>query len=214
MTPFPQATTPVSAMPILGRGKHRNPSQGACFMEYTSLLAGETFTDQPRCVDPELAAVLRWANDRISDADRPALVPLLGRAIGLAIEPPPKPKGKSRGSAARRQRREERNRYVDLTARLHREVSARFTATLGHTPTGVTWAWSGHGEEVCWLFWDMMSEPTAPARTEDYVGRLIERLHLLHDCYEKALRDLGLPEPVPVGSEKVQGRPQDMISAP
>ena len=83
----PDAALPMS-MPVLSRGKHRSPLRGACFMEYTSVLAGEPFTDRPRCVDGELAAVLRGANDKLPDDDRAVLVPLLGRAIGLAVAPP------------------------------------------------------------------------------------------------------------------------------
>src|SRR4051795_3253884 len=80
-------------MPVLSRGKHKNPSKGACFLEYTSVLAGEPFSDSPGCVDRELAAVLRHANDLLGDADRPRLVPLLGRAVGLVPRPraPPAP---------------------------------------------------------------------------------------------------------------------------
>src|SRR5689334_25425534 len=80
-------------MPVLSRGKHRNPARGACFMEYTALLAGEPFSDAPRSVDAELAAVLRHANDTLSDADRPRLLPQLGRAIGLAVRPAALPSG-------------------------------------------------------------------------------------------------------------------------
>ena len=93
------------AMPVLKRGRHKNQSRGACFMEYTALLAGEPFTDEPLCVDGELAAVLRGANDILSDVDRPLLVPLLGRAIGLAVDsPPPARRGTdaSRSGAAAR----------------------------------------------------------------------------------------------------------------
>ena len=60
------------AMPVLRRGRHKNQSRGACFMEYTALLAGEPFTNEPLCVDGELAAVLRGANDILSDVDRPS----------------------------------------------------------------------------------------------------------------------------------------------
>src|SRR5437773_328599 len=35
---------PPALLPILARGKHRNPRKGACFMELASLLAGERFT--------------------------------------------------------------------------------------------------------------------------------------------------------------------------
>src|SRR4051812_50201235 len=87
-------------MPVLSRGKHKDPSRGACFLEYTALLAGEPFSDEPACVDRELAAVLRRANDLLKDGDRPRLLALLGRAVGLAIAPPPAPDW--RGPGARR----------------------------------------------------------------------------------------------------------------
>ena len=74
-----------AAMPVLSRGRYRGPVRGACFLEYTALVAGEPFSDHPACVDGELAAVLRHANDRLSDGDRFRLTPLLGRAIGLVV---------------------------------------------------------------------------------------------------------------------------------
>src|SRR4051812_29065361 len=134
--------TPVpDAMPMLNRGKQRNPSRGACFMKYTALLAGEPFTDQPRCVDGELAAVLRGANDLLSDADRRLLVPLLGRAIGLGVEPPPPgPTGYRR--AAVRRRREMAAPYQERMARLRREATRRFLAALGPSSLPTTRAWS------------------------------------------------------------------------
>ena len=130
------------AMPVLNRGKHRNPSRGACFMEYTALLAGEPFTDQPRCVDGELAAVLRGANDMLSDVDRRLLVPLLGRAIGLGVEPPPPGPAGCRGAAIRR-RREMAAPYQERTARLRREATRRFLAALGPSSSPTTGARSG-----------------------------------------------------------------------
>ena len=39
-------------VPILSRGKHRNPRKGACFMEMASYLAGERWSDHPRCTHP------------------------------------------------------------------------------------------------------------------------------------------------------------------
>src|SRR3954469_3710918 len=88
-------------LPVLSRGKHKRPEKGACFLEDTSLLAGEPFSDSPGCVDRELAAVLRHANDLLSDADRPRLVPLLGRAIGLGVRPPT-PAARARRAPPRR----------------------------------------------------------------------------------------------------------------
>jgi hypothetical protein len=200
MTQFSLEEIVPTAMPILSRGNHSNPSQGACFMEYTSLLAGEPFTDRPRCVDEELAAVLRAANDRLSDGDRPLLLPLLGRAIGLAIEPPPAGSVWCRSASDRRRRRSERADHREQTARLRRAVSRRFTAALGMTVSPTVQVWSGWGEELHWLFWDLMNEPTTLTTSEDCVRRLVERLQLLHQCYEEALDDLGPSRTVPAGA--------------
>jgi hypothetical protein len=197
MSEFSLDTTVPAGMPVLSRGKHRNPLRGACFMEYTSLLAGEPFSDGPGCVDGELAAVLRGANDKLTDGERPLLVPLLGRAIGLVVEPPPEGSAWRLPHAERRLRRERVARYHQQTGRLRRAVSRRYMAGIGTSPSSATMVWSGGGEELAWLFWDSMSEPTTLARSEDYVRRLVERLHLLHDCYEQAMDDLGFPRMVP-----------------
>jgi hypothetical protein len=45
-------------------------------MEYTSIIAGERFSDHPRCTDPALAAVARAVNDYSSDAGRQQLAAL------------------------------------------------------------------------------------------------------------------------------------------
>ncbi|MGY1695618.1 hypothetical protein ACI780_11950 [Geodermatophilus sp. SYSU D00814] len=190
-TPHGIVTMPApESMPVLGRGRHRSPSQGACFLEYTALLAGEAFTDRPRCVDGELAAVLRNANDRLSDADRPLLVPLLGRAIGLGVEPPPPGDGGFRRAALRRRR--ERAPYREGAARLRREVTRRFVAALGPVSAPAPRAWSGRSGELAQLFWDTMSEPTPLSTSPAYVRRLVERLSLLHECYERAMAELGV----------------------
>jgi hypothetical protein len=70
-------------LPILSRGKHRNPRKGACFMEFASLLAGERWSDHPTCTHPLLAAVARLVNDYTSDARRSRLVELIPSVIGL-----------------------------------------------------------------------------------------------------------------------------------
>jgi hypothetical protein len=185
-----------AGMPVLSRGKHRNPARGACFMEYTAMLAGEPITDAPGCVDAELAAVLRGANDKLSDDDRPLLVPLLGRAVGLTAAPPPIGRRWSRTASARRQAREERTRYLAQTLRLRRAASRRFVAALGSLPSSATSTWSGCGEEVSWLFWDLMDQPVRLRASEEYVRRLVDRLDLLHTCYEGAMDELGLPRAV------------------
>ena len=70
-------------LPVLSRGKHRNPRKGACFREFASLLAGERWSDHPACTHPLLAAVARHVNDYTSDAGRPRLVTLIPSVIGL-----------------------------------------------------------------------------------------------------------------------------------
>src|SRR5215472_18781253 len=70
-------------IPMLSRGKHRNPRTGACFMELVSYLAGERWSDHPACTHPLLAAVARDVNDCTSDAGRPQLAGLIPSVIGL-----------------------------------------------------------------------------------------------------------------------------------
>jgi hypothetical protein len=67
-----------TALPILGAGHHRSPRHGACLMEYTSVLAGERFSDSPRCTDPVLAAVARAVNDYSGEASRQRIAPSAG----------------------------------------------------------------------------------------------------------------------------------------
>ncbi|NEA32794.1 hypothetical protein [Streptomyces sp. SID13031] len=76
------------AVPVLSRGKHRNPRKGACFMEFASYLAGEPWSDHPACTDPLLAGVARDVNDCTTDAGRTRLAPLIPSVIGLTPEDP------------------------------------------------------------------------------------------------------------------------------
>jgi hypothetical protein len=70
-------------LPLLSRGKHRNPRKGACFMELASYLAGEQWSDHPACTHSLLASVARLVNDYTSDAERPGLAELIPSVIGL-----------------------------------------------------------------------------------------------------------------------------------
>jgi len=65
------------ALPVLAVGRHRDPRDGGCLMEWVSLLAGERWSDHPACTHPLLAHLARLVNDRVSDASRPALMHLL-----------------------------------------------------------------------------------------------------------------------------------------
>jgi hypothetical protein len=80
------STSSPDLLPVLSRGKHRNPRRGACFMELASFLAGERWSDHPSCTHPLLAEVARNVNDRTSDADRPLLAPLIPSVVGLTTE--------------------------------------------------------------------------------------------------------------------------------
>src|SRR6266498_5438030 len=70
-------------LPMLARGKHRNPRKGACFMELASLLAGERWSDAPACTHPLLAVLARNVNDYTTDPGRPRLAELIPSVIGL-----------------------------------------------------------------------------------------------------------------------------------
>jgi hypothetical protein len=151
-------------LPVLSRGRHRTPVRGACFLEYTALLAGEAFSDAPACVDAELATVLRHANDVLSDADRPRLVPLLGRAIGLVVP-------------------------AAVASRMRREAARRFAAAVGVPLSVDELRWVG-GADVDRLFWSLMLEPVPVSTSAAWVDRLVERLDLLHGCFEGAVAEL------------------------
>lgn len=75
-------------LPILSRGKHRGPKRGACFMEMASVLAGERWSDHPRCTHPLLAEVARNVNDRTSDEGRQRLALLIPAVIGATTDRP------------------------------------------------------------------------------------------------------------------------------
>ncbi|MFI6503269.1 hypothetical protein [Nonomuraea typhae] len=70
-------------MPVLSRGRHRNPKRGACFMELASYLAGERWSDHPACTHPLLAALARLVNDNTGDDNRNGLAELVPSIIGL-----------------------------------------------------------------------------------------------------------------------------------
>jgi hypothetical protein len=77
-----------SLVPVLSRGKHRNPRKGACFMELASYLAGEPWSDHPDCTHPLLAALARDVNDHVGDEARREIAPLAPEVIGLNLRDP------------------------------------------------------------------------------------------------------------------------------
>ena len=75
--------TVPDGMPRLSRGRHRSAKSGACFMEFASYLAGESWSDSPQCTDPLLAHLARAVNDQLGDARRDEIAPDIPRVIGL-----------------------------------------------------------------------------------------------------------------------------------
>lgn len=69
-------------LPILSAGNHPDPTQGACFMEFASYLAGEEWSDHPKCANPFLTAVSITVNDAVNSDTRQLLLPLIPRVIG------------------------------------------------------------------------------------------------------------------------------------
>lgn len=66
----------------LSKGKHASPTEGACVMELSSMLAGESFSDRPAAVCPVLAGFLRAYNDRIDDERRQDLYRYASAVVG------------------------------------------------------------------------------------------------------------------------------------
>jgi hypothetical protein len=72
-------------------GAHLGPDDGACLMEYVSMLAGEPFGDAPRCADALLATLARLVNDATSDSGRPQLIQFASRLVGCRGTDPRRP---------------------------------------------------------------------------------------------------------------------------
>lgn len=79
---------PPDTVPVLSRGKHRRPRNGACFMELASYMAGEPWSDHPECTHPALAALAREINDYTTDEGRHRLAPMVPSVIGLTSDDP------------------------------------------------------------------------------------------------------------------------------
>ncbi|HET7800108.1 MAG TPA: hypothetical protein VFL38_06780 [Humibacillus xanthopallidus] len=70
-------------VPVLSRGRHRNPRRGACFMEMASFLAGERWSDHPTCTHPVLATLARCVNDMLDDTSRQRIALMIPEVVGL-----------------------------------------------------------------------------------------------------------------------------------
>ena len=70
------------AMPVFGKYAHASPREGACVMEYISLLTGDKWTDYPKCTDRLVAWYAQSANDCLPDERRTVeMLPRLQRIM-------------------------------------------------------------------------------------------------------------------------------------
>ena len=74
-------------MPVLDAGAHRDARSGSCLMEYVSVLAGERFSDRPRCTHPAVAALAWQINDAVSHPARQELGPRGVDLVGAGQAP-------------------------------------------------------------------------------------------------------------------------------
>jgi hypothetical protein len=70
----------------LAPGSHSSPREGICAVELASMLAGEKFSDRPRCVCRVVAGFLRTLNDRVPHADRKRLIAYAERVVGTRAD--------------------------------------------------------------------------------------------------------------------------------
>src|SRR6185312_7529546 len=66
----------------LKSGAHKGPDDGACIMEAVAYVAGEKWSDAPKCACPVISAFLRAWNDALPDDERDTLLrPLIPQLI-------------------------------------------------------------------------------------------------------------------------------------
>src|SRR5579862_8807733 len=68
----------------LSKGNHKPPNGEfeACVMEATSWVAGEPWSDHPKCTCPVITAFMVAWNDALPDSERHILLPLIPHLIG------------------------------------------------------------------------------------------------------------------------------------
>ncbi|HET9733231.1 MAG TPA: hypothetical protein VFP54_11200 [Acidimicrobiales bacterium] len=71
----------------IAKGAHPD-GDGACVMEWVSLLAGGAKTDHPGCTNPLIAAAAITVNDLLGDEDRQRLAPLVPRLALATVSGP------------------------------------------------------------------------------------------------------------------------------
>ena len=74
------------ALPELSKGSHDANERKVCSMEAAAWLAGEPHSADPECVHPVIAQMSRTVTDRVDDATRQTLWPLIMRSMGTASD--------------------------------------------------------------------------------------------------------------------------------
>jgi hypothetical protein len=67
---------------FLGRGSHKDIDDGCCLMEAVSFVAGEPWSDHPKCASPVIGAFMRRWQDDLGDDPRQTLKPYVPRLVG------------------------------------------------------------------------------------------------------------------------------------
>ena len=177
-------------LPVLAAGAHLAPEDGVCLMEYVSVLAGEPFSDSPRCTDGALAGLARLVNDEVSDEGRRLLAPLaadltiLGRtdAVGSArlvlavtaharttAQPGRKLRLAERRAGLRLQRVDRpgvRGRLMRVSTPLHMRGAGRHRMVAAFdTVAGAPWATTSSGTRRWWTCSRSRCHPCAAAES-------------------------------------------------
>ena len=63
---------------MLAYGGHTKPEDGMCAMEAVAWIAGERWSDHPKCASPVIGAFMRRWNDVLDDEGRQLLKPYKG----------------------------------------------------------------------------------------------------------------------------------------
>ena len=71
------ANLAVEVVPLLARGKHKRPRQGASLLELVAVYAHEPWSSYPPSVNRALATAAQAVNDHTSDGARRHLIPLV-----------------------------------------------------------------------------------------------------------------------------------------
>lgn len=73
-------------VPFLIGGAGRSPQHGGCILQVIDWIDRATWTDEPRCVHPNLAELAVTANDDADDEDRQKMLDLIPRLMGTNTE--------------------------------------------------------------------------------------------------------------------------------